>query len=363
MRNLKGKFIVIDGTDGSGKATQTELLAWRLRRAGFDAALADFPQYGSKSAGAVEEYLNGKYGSAEAVGPYRASILYAIDRYDASFKILDWLRAGKIVLANRYVTANLAHQGGKIDNPLERKHFYQWLNKLEYGLFAIPRPDLTIILHVESALAQSLVDRKAARTYLGGRKRDIHEDDLEHLKRAEKIFLEIAKTEAGCIMIECIKDGQILSQDTINNLVWQEIKKLLGRSSPPASWQTGNTIKTDNMNDSDRILRVKRLVSDAKLPTKNDNHDGLDLYSLENITLMPGEKITVSTGLSLRIPSGYIGLVGNNHRLAGEDIEVGTKMIDNRFRDEIKIELTNLSGRIQRLSAGQKVARLLIQKT
>ena len=112
MQKQTGKFIVIDGTDGSGKATQTELLVKRLAQAGYEVVMADFPQYGQKSAGLVEHYLNGKYGTALDVGPYRASIFYAADRYDASFQIRQWLKEGKIVISNRYVTANMAHQGG-----------------------------------------------------------------------------------------------------------------------------------------------------------------------------------------------------------------------------------------------------------
>ena len=116
-------FIVIDGTDGSGKATQTQLLVEKLKSLGFDVEIADFPQYGQKSAGLVEEYLNGVYGSAQDVGPYRASILYAVDRYAASFKIKKWLEEGKIVVSNRYVSANMGHQAGKIKDYAERDKF------------------------------------------------------------------------------------------------------------------------------------------------------------------------------------------------------------------------------------------------
>jgi dTMP kinase len=110
----KGVFIVIDGTDGAGKKTQTDILCEKLKAYGFAVEIADFPQYGHKSAGLVEEYLNGRYGTAEAVGPYAASIFYACDRYDASFKIRKWLAEGKVVVSNRYVAANMGHQGGKI---------------------------------------------------------------------------------------------------------------------------------------------------------------------------------------------------------------------------------------------------------
>lgn len=148
MENKRGKFIVIDGTDGSGKTTQLELLKSKMISEGHEVEVADFPQYNTKSAGMVEEYLSGKYGSASEVGPYKASIFYAIDRFDASATINKWLDAGKIVLANRYTSASLGHQGGKISNPLEKKLFFNWLFDLEYKIFEIPRPDLTIILQV-----------------------------------------------------------------------------------------------------------------------------------------------------------------------------------------------------------------------
>ena len=159
MQNNKGKFIVIDGTDGSGKATQAGLLAEKIKKENFSVELADFPQYGQKSAGLIEEYLNGKYGTAADVGPYRGSIFYACDRYDASFKIKKWLNEDKIVVSNRYVTANMAHQGGKIKNAEDRKKYFNWLNDLEYEIFNIPKPDINIILHVDAAIAQKLVDK------------------------------------------------------------------------------------------------------------------------------------------------------------------------------------------------------------
>src|SRR3954468_22900663 len=112
----KGKFIVIDGTDGSGKATQTKLLVKRLQKSGHKVRIEDFPQYGKKSAGPVEDYLNGLYGSADQLGAYIPSIFYAVDRFAASERIRKHLAAGFIVVSNRYVTSNMAHQGGKIAN-------------------------------------------------------------------------------------------------------------------------------------------------------------------------------------------------------------------------------------------------------
>lgn len=223
----KGKFIVIDGTDGSGKATQTKLLVNRLKKEGYKVAMADFPQYGKKSAGLVEEYLNGKYGKPEEVGPYRASIFYACDRYDGSSKIKKWLSEGKIVVSNRYVASNLGHQGGKIKNPAERKKYFQWLYNLEYNIFKVPKPDLNIILHVNAAVAQRMVDKKKKRNYLKGKKRDAHEKDLKHLKNAEKVFIEIAKSFPKFLLIECVDKDNIMSREKINSLIWERIKKII----------------------------------------------------------------------------------------------------------------------------------------
>ncbi len=223
----KGKFIVIDGTDGSGKATQTELLIKRLKKGGYPVRMVDFPQYGKKSAALVEEYLNGQFGSAREVGPYRASIFYACDRYATSFKVRKWLNEGKIVVSNRYVTANMGHQGGKIKNRKDRDKYFKWLYNLEYSLFDIPKPNLNIILHTDAAIAQKLVDKKGNRNYVGGKRRDLHEKDLEHLCDAEKVYLEIAKAFPGFALVECTKDGRIMAREDIGKLIWDKAKKIL----------------------------------------------------------------------------------------------------------------------------------------
>ena len=146
MGEIRGKFIVFEGIDGSGKATQVKLLKEHLEREGFKVEKIDFPRHGENPAFFVDKYLTGKYGTAEEVGPYRGSIFYALDRYDASFKINDWLKEGKIVLIDRYVASNIGHQGGKITDKEERKKFFRWLYDLEYNIFKIPRPDFTFIL-------------------------------------------------------------------------------------------------------------------------------------------------------------------------------------------------------------------------
>ncbi len=223
----KGLFIMIEGTDGSGKSLQTGLLLERLKKEGKDVEQISFPQYGEKSAGLVESYLNGEFGTAQEVGPYRASILYAVDRFAAAPKIKQWLEAGKIVIANRYVASNMGHQGGKIKNEEERKKYFEWNYNLEYNILGIPRPQVNLILHVTPEISQQLVDKKDEREYLHGKKRDIHEDDLSHLHDAEQAYLNIAKLYPEFKLVECVKNDQILPPEEIHAIIWEEINKHL----------------------------------------------------------------------------------------------------------------------------------------
>lgn len=227
MNNSLGKLIVIDGTDGSGKSVQTERLVKRLKADNLSVAEFDFPQYSKASGGLIREYLTGKFGTAEEVGAYRASIFYACDRYDASKAIKQALTEGKLVITNRYVTSNLAHQGGKIVDESERKSYYDWCINLEYTIFEIPQPDLNLILHVPAAVAQALVDQKSQREYLVEKKRDIHEDDLNHLLAAEKVYLELAKSLPNTELIECAPNDKLLSIEEVSDLVYTRVKSLI----------------------------------------------------------------------------------------------------------------------------------------
>lgn len=223
---MKGKFIAIEGTDGSGKSTQTEFLVERLKKTGKRVERIDFPRYGEKSAALIEDYLNGKFGSAKEVGPYRASVFYALDRYAANFKIKNWLAEGKIVIANRYMASNMGHQGGKIHNARQRKKFFAWIYNLEYNIFKIPKPNVNIILHVPAKISQKLVDKKGTREYLRGKKRDIHEDDLKHLKDAGKAYLQIAKNYPEFKLIKCVQNNKILLPEIIHQRIWKTIQNL-----------------------------------------------------------------------------------------------------------------------------------------
>jgi len=232
MENSSGKFIVIDGTDGSGKTTQLNMLKAKLEEEGYAVAVADFPQYNTKSAGLVEEYLSGKYGQADDVDPYKASIFYAADRYDASKRIKQWLNEGKIVLANRYTSASLGHQGCKINNSLERKVFFNWLYDLEYKIFEIPRPDLTLILQVEPEISFQLAHDRGREDWVG-KTQDIHENNFEHLKKAEQVYVEIANNLPGFKLIKCTHNQQILSRESIHFLVWLATSQIVVHQIKP----------------------------------------------------------------------------------------------------------------------------------
>ncbi len=362
-----GKFIVIDGTDGSGKATQSQLLTQRLFNAGLQVELADFPQYNTKSAGLVEEYLSGKYGTPEEVGPYRASIFYACDRYDASFKIKKWLAEGKVVISNRYVTANMGHQGGKIDNKSERKAFFEWLYRIEYELFDIPKPDLNIILHVEANISQKLSQTRTKIDW-AGKTNDIHQDDLNHLKNAEKVYSEIADSFPNFSLIKCTRDGQILTREEINDLIWREIIGVIAPLRKPFHAPNFKKLYEETINHSvdsadNLILKVEKLYPFAKLPTRAYDFDaGLDLYSCDYYSLLPGEKALVNTGIKLAIPEGRVGLIWDKSGLAKSGIHTMGGVIDAGYRGEIMVGLINLSHDIYNISPGQKIAQMLLQK-
>lgn len=223
----KGIFIVIDGSDGSGKRTQTDLLLKYLKSKHLTVSYFDFPQYEKSFFGKmVGRYLNGEFGEADEVDPYLASLLYAGDRWQVSSKIKSDLKEGKIVIANRYTQSNMGFQTAKIKSSTEKRKFLSWVIKLEYQIYKIPKPDLVIYLYVPHKIAQGLVDKKAKRGYTK-LKRDIHEKNSEYLSRVEKQYLALAKTNKGWRVINCMCNKQLLSPDEISKKVFLEIEKLI----------------------------------------------------------------------------------------------------------------------------------------
>lgn len=217
---MNGKLIVIEGLDGSGKATQAEMLYKELLDRNVSVRKISFPDYDSASSSLVKMYLNGEFGShPDDVNAYAASSFYAVDRY-ASYK-KDWkefLDSGGTVIADRYTTSNAIHQCSKL--PKEKwDEYLNWLFVYEYQLLGIPEPTLTFYLHVDPEVSQQLMSKR----YKGNeQKKDIHEKDIDYLKRSQDAASYCADKLKWSV-IECCRDGTMQSIDEIHSDIMKGI--------------------------------------------------------------------------------------------------------------------------------------------
>ena len=217
---MKGKLIVIEGLDGSGKATQTARLFDTLKNKGVNVRKVSFPNYESDSSAPLRMYLRGDFGtSPDSVNPYAASSLFAVDRF-AGYKS-DWgshYDNGGTILADRYTTSNAVHQCSKL--PEEKwDSFLEWLFSYEYDLMGIPAPDCVIYLRVDPDVSQELLEKRYDNH---NEKKDIHERDLDYLKRSRRAADYCAK-KLGWVTVECIKNGAMRSIDEIAAEVVEKI--------------------------------------------------------------------------------------------------------------------------------------------
>lgn len=230
MTKNKGRLIVIDGTDGSGKATQVALLSERLKKEGYTVKNVDFPEYYKNFFGKfIGHCLSEQYYNFVKVHPKIASVLYAADRFESKGDIESWIKKGYIVIANRYVSANQIHQGGKIKNEKKRKDFIKWLDEMEYKVFGIPKPDVVLYLSVPLELSIKMTkerNKNSKRNYLGNKK-DVHEVDLEFQKNSRKSALWLAKTQKYYKKIDCANDDFIRTREDIHEEIYKKVKSLL----------------------------------------------------------------------------------------------------------------------------------------
>ena len=219
-----GTLIVFEGTDGSGKATQTAMLCAALEKKGIPFKKLEFPRYTEESSALIRLYLNGAFGSKpEDVNCYAASMFYAADRY-ASFK-QDWgkfYEEGGLVIADRYTTSNAVHQTSKL--PLEeRGKFLDWLFHFEYTMLGLPAPDRVMYLDLPTEVTEQLMRRREADTNSHA---DIHEQDSDYLRRCRENAAFVVE-RCGWERVDCAKDGVLRSVEDIHSEIVERLSDLL----------------------------------------------------------------------------------------------------------------------------------------
>lgn len=213
-------FVIIEWIDGSGKSTQIKEVTRNLQEKGKTVKIISYPRYNENSSFMVQKYLNGEYG--KNVCAKQSSIFYAIDRFDSSFELKKDLESYDYVISDRYVSASMLHQAWKIKDPIERKEFLAWLEDLEYNIFSIPKPDKVLFLDVHPEISMENMESRWAedKEYIKwGKKKDIHEEDRNHLLNAYNAAWSILNESSNWEVIECMKDKKMLEKSVITQSI------------------------------------------------------------------------------------------------------------------------------------------------
>ena len=285
-------FIVIEGADGSGKSTQFKLTVERLKAIGHEVEVFKFPQYSEPSSVFIKNYLNGEYGPASEVSPYTASLFYALDRYHTAPKIRQALAEGKVVVADRYVGSNMAHQGSKFASLAEQRGFFLWEDSLEYQLLGIPRPDMNIYLRVPVEISAQLMKERAQQPEQS--KLDEHEADKNHLKKTIATYDLLCRLfPRDFVEINCAPQNKLLGIVEINDQIWELLKPLL---PPPSKKPTGAVVQL-----SEKALTTPKEPKDklSLQKPKRSSHEPVPIKSIIDNAPKPAAKNQVSTKLKL----------------------------------------------------------------
>ncbi len=216
---MAGRLIAIEGIDGSGKGTQAKLLLERFLVTGTTAALLSFPRYAETTFGGfVGEYLNGRYGSLDAVHPLLASLLFAGDRLESRGSLLDAMKNHQVVICDRYVGSNVAHQAAKRIGA-DRDELIRRIEAVEFDVFTLPRPARTILLDLSVENARRLIAKKAKRSYTD-RSEDLHESDGAYLGAVGDVYRSRQSADPTWFKIACEREGAIRPIDEIREEVW-----------------------------------------------------------------------------------------------------------------------------------------------
>ena len=220
-----GKLFVIDGTDGSGKQTQFQKLQERLDKEGIEYKTVSFPNYDSPSSSLVKMYLSGEFGeNAKDVSPYIASTFYAADRYATYKKDLEeYYNNGGLILADRYTTANMVHQAGKISDEKEREKFLNWLWDFEFNLYGLPVPTEAFFLNMPPEYAFKLMENRKNK-FTHEDKKDIHERDKNHIIDSYNSACSLVD-KYNWYEVKCVKEDKLRTIEDIHEEIYKEIKK------------------------------------------------------------------------------------------------------------------------------------------
>ncbi len=220
-------FIVIEGTDGSGKTTQLEMLVRRMRNKKIPTRTIAFPRHGHPGAWAIDEYLQGRYGDPGKLNAYASALLYAVDRFDASAQLRKWMDNGETVVSSRYITSSLVYSAAKV-SPSKRKQLWQWIEAIEYKKFGIPKADHTIVLTVPTEVAHTLLKERAKKT---NKRLDQIERNRSHQHDILTIYKQLAASrKRSMTLIDCAPKGVLLSKLEIHEKIWTIVKKLVVRN-------------------------------------------------------------------------------------------------------------------------------------
>jgi dTMP kinase len=221
-----GLFLAFEGIDGSGKGTQAGRLAASAAERGHSVASFSFPLYDANPfSRAIGQYLNGELGSLDEVHPALSALLYACDRFHARPGLERAIEQSDLVVCDRYVASNLAHQGSQLTGE-ERERFLEWLDEVEYGEFRLPKPDLVVLLDAHPKLARELVAKKGARSYTS-LEADILESDEAHGDASREIYLELARRDDWHVVAAAREDGSVRDIDEIAAEIWAAVEPRL----------------------------------------------------------------------------------------------------------------------------------------
>ena len=219
---MSALLVAIEGIDGSGKGTQAKLVSEGLSGEGLSCGLIGFPRYDQTAFGrTIAGYLNGEFGDLQTAGAYFAALLYAGDRFE-SLPLIEQLHNSRdVVIFDRYVPSNLAHQAAKLTPP-EREGFITWVESIEYGVYKLPRPDLVIWLDMPVDTAQQLIAQKPYRRYTQ-RRADLHEADGDYLTRTREVYRVLARQRTNWCVVSCCEANRLRSAASLQHEILQHI--------------------------------------------------------------------------------------------------------------------------------------------